>query len=89
MKNSIKFAVAVLAVMAVPTMANAGASDVAAYISSLFTGGALANAQQGGYNYVAPASQTAYVQPTCRFEKQWVYDPYVGAKIQKAVTVCS
>jgi len=96
MKNPMQIAVVGLAtfavaIMAAPTMARAGATDVAAYISSLFTGGALANAQQGGYNYVAPAyqSQTAYVQPTCRFEKQWVYDPYVGAKIQKSITVCS
>jgi hypothetical protein len=81
----------VLAVFLAAPMASASATDVAAYISSLFTGGARANALQGGYNYVAPAnqSQTGYAEPVCRFEKQWVYDPYVGAKIQKSITVCS
>lgn len=60
--------------------------------AGLLLGGAIANAQQGGYKYVAPpvyAPQPVYVQPTCYQKKVWHWDPYIGANVYSWQTVCS
>lgn len=54
----------------------------------LLLGGALANP---GYAapapvYVQPAP--IYVQPSCYWQKQRMWDPYVGAYVMRSVQVC-
>jgi hypothetical protein len=86
-------AAASMLAVSVPAPAHAKINSGAAFVGGLLLGGALANAAQGGYKYVAPpvyqpAYQPVYV-PTCHYvtKYRWEWDPYIGANVQKPYTV--
>lgn len=90
-------AAASMLAVSVPAPAHAKVNSGAAFVGGLLLGGALANAAQGGYKYVAPpvyqpvyqpAYQPVYV-PTCQYvtKYKWEWDTYIGANVQKPYTV--
>ena len=85
--------VAAAAMLAVAMPAPANATHQIGHFAlglgtGLIIGGAIANAQQGGYRYVAPP-QPVYVEPVCYQKKIIVWDPYIGANVYKYQTYCN
>jgi len=76
-------AISAMVVAAAPTQANAshqiGHFIAGAALGAIIAGGIAANANQGGYNYVAPAyGGPVYVQPRVCIRKEKYFDPYAG-----------